>query len=86
MSIGGVPISGFLVHKSFGKLRPLLGVEAGVVLSELVKGRTISWEPRVGCMARTSHRRKPILGVDPIGKKALADLHLEVKRSCPAGR
>ena len=84
VSIGSLPISGFIVHKSFGR-RPVLAVEAGAVLSELVKGRTI-----VGAKgwlyAQDVLQAQLVLGVDPIGRKALADLHLESKMILSGGR
>jgi hypothetical protein len=77
VNVGGIPISGFLVHKSFGR-RPLLGLEAGLVLSELAKGRTI-----VGAKGwlygQDIAQAQLITGVDPIGRKAIVDLHVESK-------
>jgi len=75
--IGGVPISGFIVHKSFGP-NPVLGLEAGLVLSELAKGRTI-----VGAKGwlygQDIVQAQLVAGIDPIGRKAIANLHVESK-------
>ena len=82
--IGSIPISGFLVHKSFGR-RPLLGLEAGLVLSELARGRTI-----VGAKGwlygQDIAQAQLIAGVDPIGHKAIADLHIESKMILSGGK
>ena len=73
VSVGGIPISGFIVHKSFG-LNPLLGLEGGLVLSELAKGRTI-----VGAKGwlygQDIIQAQVTAGIDPIGRKAIAELH-----------
>lgn len=73
VSIGSIPISGFIVHKSFG-LNPLLGLEGGLVLSELAKGRTI-----VGAKGwlygQDILQAQVTAGIDPIGRKAIAELH-----------
>ena len=59
-------------------MRPLLGLEAGLVLSELAKGRTI-----VGAKGwlygQDYAQAQLIAGVDPIGRKAIANLHIESK-------
>ncbi|HEV7821300.1 MAG TPA: DUF4157 domain-containing protein [Burkholderiales bacterium] len=73
VTIGGVPISGFVLHKGFG-LQPLLGLEGGVVLSELAKGRTI-----VGAKGwlygQDILQAQFTAGVDPLGRKFVAEIH-----------
>ncbi len=72
VSVGSIPISGFVVHKKFG-LSPLLGLEGGVVLSELAKGRTI-----VGAKGwlygQDILQAQVTAGIDPIGRSAIAEL------------
>jgi hypothetical protein len=77
VSIGGVPISGFIFHKSFG-MRPLLGLEAGVVLSELVKGRTILGAKGL-LYGQDFAQAQLVTGFDPIAGKGMANLHIESK-------
>jgi hypothetical protein len=77
VSVGGIPLSGFIFHKSFGP-RPLLGVEGGLVVSELAKGRVIVGAK--GWVYGDKILQADITaGFDPIGRKAIADLHVENK-------
>ncbi|HET7867091.1 MAG TPA: DUF4157 domain-containing protein [Burkholderiaceae bacterium] len=71
--VGGVPISGFLLHKSVG-MNPLLGLEGGLITSELAEGRVI-----VGAKGWLYGEKllqaQLTAGVDPVGRKAVAELH-----------
>jgi hypothetical protein len=75
VSVGGIPISGLLFHKSFGLL-PVLGLEGGLVTSELIKGRLI-----VGAKGWLYGQKvlqaQLTAGIDPVGRKAIAELHAE---------
>ena len=73
VSIGGVPISGLLFHKSFG-LNPLLGLEGGVVVSELAKKRLIVGA-KVWAFGDEILQAQFTAGIDPIGRKGIAELH-----------
>jgi len=77
VSIGGVPISGFVLHKGFG-MYPLIGVEGGMVLSELVKGRTLVGA-KLWVYGQDLLQAQLTAGVDPIGRKGIAELHAESK-------
>jgi hypothetical protein len=71
--VGGIPISGFLLHKSVGQ-SPLLGLEGGLVTSELAKGRVILGAK--GWLYGDRYLQAQLTaGVDPFGGKAIAELH-----------
>lgn len=70
--IGGVPIAGVYVQKSFG-LRPLLVFEYGAILSELVKNRTLIGG-KAFMYGQDIAQVQALAGFDPIGKKGVAQL------------
>jgi len=73
VSVGGIPISGFIFHKSVG-MNPLLGLEGGLLISELAKERVIFGAKGLLYGDRLLQARLTV-GVDPIGHKAIAELH-----------
>ncbi|MBS1133303.1 MAG: peptidase superfamily protein [Burkholderiaceae bacterium] len=73
VSIGGIPIAGVYIQKSFG-LRPLLVFEYGAILSELLKNKTIVGG-KVFMYGQDLAQVQAIAGFDPIGKKGVAQLH-----------
>jgi hypothetical protein len=75
--VGDIPLSGFLLHKS-GGMSPLLGMEAGLVFSELAKEHVL-----VGAKGwlygQDLLQAQLSAGVDPLKGVGIADLHVESK-------
>jgi len=77
VSIGGIPIAGVYIQKSFGS-RPLLVFEGGVILSELIKSRTIVGG-KVLMYGQDIAQAQLTVGADLLGKKALGEFQVSSK-------
>jgi hypothetical protein len=72
VSIGGIPIAGVYVQKSFG-MRPLLVFEGGAILSELAKSRAIVGG-KLFLYGQDMLQAQITAGFDVTGKKGVGEL------------